>query len=753
MKHIQFFFLLISLSQLNFAQNITPWDLSLINSDLRGYCRAYFYYKDPVIKNVLREMHYPFDDDVFERINNNKCNQGWNTLFGFGSFYGPGSNTEAKLPWNLQQVQRKICLSTEDFWEKEYNGQINFAYTSNSGLEGLKAVVDLGKSVVGAVLSVAEQNWPEALASLRGAYEAANTISDRYHDVDMGYNKKDIYVTYPNPYYNHVVILFDASTKKDKLSRPSISPSGLQSVKINNWEYNEGNGSDGGQVSFLYDINLDSLRMEISPKAGDDPSFGDPFYTTIPIVISTAEHSSTYTNLGVTCRIDLHICRQTQLNPSVSSSLFSPQSSEQLGTIAENMSTEIEINNNYTIIQPVNRDKNIILNRIGGVYFCEQNGMSIPITELNFSLNYNSRRPYEEARKMSDLRSFVKVNLNQPSNSQNNSNSQSNVNFQYISSSSPEYGNISEQYIPPGSPNRPLNYLYKGETGAFNACKIDLKQIRIIPNQLNELKITVGFEDKGRVHPGNGWQPFGVNRQSWSVIHTYHVFIHDKQLTVTASLLPAFDLNGRWNSNIGFSYEIKTLPGEGRFMWERSDKNEYGQIQLLKDDSVRAEWHGGNTGTNPNTRGKIIKKDESGRPILINWNNGVIFCRSTDCIKTVTAVNFQNNPTTVNNYTPSFKNDLSGKWKGNNGITYDIFNNGKGFTWKLANGEVGFITILNDKLSVTWIDAKGNKGQTEGRVSKTGPNNKPEEIIWNNGAVFTLDKSKVPIQTINIQRN
>lgn len=81
------------------------------------------------------------------------------------------------------------------------------------------------------------------------------------------------------------------------------------------------------------------------------------------------------------------------------------------------------------------------------------------------------------------------------------------------------------------------------------------------------------------------------------------------------------DISGRWNSNIGFVYDIQQ--SEGSFVWQViSPIVEQGQ-GTINGNEVYAEWNG----DNGSGSGSAMIEYSGERAVKISWDNGVIFTR------------------------------------------------------------------------------------------------------------------------------
>ena len=79
--------------------------------------------------------------------------------------------------------------------------------------------------------------------------------------------------------------------------------------------------------------------------------------------------------------------------------------------------------------------------------------------------------------------------------------------------------------------------------------------------------------------------------------------------------------------------------------------------------------------------------------------------------------------------------NISGNWKGSNGLTYTITQNNNTFTWNASNGEVGNGTINGTNINASW-KWLFTTGSASGTIV-LNPQGVPTAINWNNGVVFT----------------
>lgn len=80
--------------------------------------------------------------------------------------------------------------------------------------------------------------------------------------------------------------------------------------------------------------------------------------------------------------------------------------------------------------------------------------------------------------------------------------------------------------------------------------------------------------------------------------------------------------------------------------------------------------------------------------------------------------------------------DISGIWKSNIGLVYDISQNKDKFTWRVrGQSQIGEGTIAGDSVNVIWTDPKG-RGGAQGKIT-LDRSGKAVRIQWSNGVVFT----------------
>ena len=89
-----------------------------------------------------------------------------------------------------------------------------------------------------------------------------------------------------------------------------------------------------------------------------------------------------------------------------------------------------------------------------------------------------------------------------------------------------------------------------------------------------------------------------------------------------AQTVAHYDISGRWNSNIGFVYDIQQSGNS--FAWQVvSPISEQGQGTFTGWDQISAEWNG----DNGSGSGSGTIEYSGDKAVSISWNNGVIFTR------------------------------------------------------------------------------------------------------------------------------
>jgi hypothetical protein len=84
----------------------------------------------------------------------------------------------------------------------------------------------------------------------------------------------------------------------------------------------------------------------------------------------------------------------------------------------------------------------------------------------------------------------------------------------------------------------------------------------------------------------------------------------------------AVDISGRWNSSIGFVYDI--LQSGNSFTWQVvTPISEQGQGTITDEGQVDAEWNG----DNGSGSGSGTVEYSGNRIVRITWSNGVVFTR------------------------------------------------------------------------------------------------------------------------------
>ncbi len=172
------------------------------------------------------------------------------------------------------------------------------------------------------------------------------------------------------------------------------------------------------------------------------------------------------------------------------------------------------------------------------------------------------------------------------------------------------------------------------------------------------------------------------------------------------------NLSGSWKSSLGVVYEIKQTGNT--FTWSAPSLKETAKGSLKGNDLLNVEWTGAfGTGS---MMGKIAQKDSAGHATRIEWDNRTVFIS-------------QSKPITV---------DVSGTWKSNLGVVYEIKQTGNTFTWSapsLKETAKGSLTG-NDQLKVEWTGSFGT-GSTNGKITQKDSSGRATKIQWDNKSIFT----------------
>ncbi len=189
---------------------------------------------------------------------------------------------------------------------------------------------------------------------------------------------------------------------------------------------------------------------------------------------------------------------------------------------------------------------------------------------------------------------------------------------------------------------------------------------------------------------------------------------------------PAPGLSGQWNSNIGAVYEIQQSGNQ--FTWSAPGLNESG-TGTVSGSNVNLNGPGWTV------KGTITETDSSGNPTKIVGENGVVLYRASGMPQAQPAPA----PPAVPQSNPqkSAISDVSGKWKNNLGVVYEIKQDEEQFVWKALHGlETGAGKVTGTTVSATWTGALGS-GSAKGQLLFDGSTGKVAAIKWDNGATFS----------------
>lgn len=124
------------------------------------------------------------------------------------------------------------------------------------------------------------------------------------------------------------------------------------------------------------------------------------------------------------------------------------------------------------------------------------------------------------------------------------------------------------------------------------------------------------------VLPGTGFPEMVITTHDGKILRV-PVNNRDIQKIEFTREVVGLSLDGRWNSSIGFQYDI-TQSGT-TFTWNViTPVREQGR-GTLSGTSVTASWSGDNG--SGNASGRITETDSQGRAQRIEWSNGVVFFR------------------------------------------------------------------------------------------------------------------------------
>jgi hypothetical protein len=185
-------------------------------------------------------------------------------------------------------------------------------------------------------------------------------------------------------------------------------------------------------------------------------------------------------------------------------------------------------------------------------------------------------------------------------------------------------------------------------------------------------------------------------------------------------------ISGQWNSNIGAVYEIQQSGNQ--FTWSAPGLSQSG-TGTISENAITIDGPGWTV------KGTITKTDASGNAIEIAGENGVTLFRTSETVGTQPAPVPQASPQPFPQQTAI--PDISGKWKNDLGIVYEIKQDGEQFVWKTLKGlESGVGKIAGTTVSATWTGALGS-GSVKGQLLIDGSTGKVASIKWDNGVTFS----------------
>jgi hypothetical protein len=187
----------------------------------------------------------------------------------------------------------------------------------------------------------------------------------------------------------------------------------------------------------------------------------------------------------------------------------------------------------------------------------------------------------------------------------------------------------------------------------------------------------------------------------------------------------AVSLTGKWNSNDGEAYEIQQSGNQ--FTWSAPSLDQSGP-GTISGNAITI------SGPGWTVKGTITEADASGNATKIECENGVLLYRTPG----MPGVQPAPAPPAVPQSSPqqSAIPDISGKWKNNLGVVYEIKQDGEQFVWKVLLGlETAAGKITGTTVSATWTGAVGS-GSSKGQLLFDGSTGKVAAIKWDNGTTF-----------------
>ncbi len=212
---------------------------------------------------------------------------------------------------------------------------------------------------------------------------------------------------------------------------------------------------------------------------------------------------------------------------------------------------------------------------------------------------------------------------------------------------------------------------------------------------------------------------------------------------------PAIDIGGEWHSNRGGVYQIRQRGEE--FTWRRTDMRQVGRGSI-RGRELAVEWSGEPEAGE--ARGMVAEVSPEGRALLIEWNNDMVFFRAAPEAEhpPEPAPEMERPPEPPRRRDrpappppprlqppppPLIERyDISGTWRGSNGLVYSIRQQGNDFAWQVeGQREIGKGKINGRSLQASWSGASA--GQAQGQIIEATPQGWAMVIHWSNGVVFS----------------
>ena len=209
------------------------------------------------------------------------------------------------------------------------------------------------------------------------------------------------------------------------------------------------------------------------------------------------------------------------------------------------------------------------------------------------------------------------------------------------------------------------------------------------------------------------------------------------------------NLSGTWKSNMGLVYQISQSGNKLSYEDPLMHKPVNGTVD---GKTVTVSWMEGTA--SKELKGTVTSMEGENIAKTISWANGVIFNKLAKS-PTVTATPSQ--PSQVDMATGGVTSnmlkqysDLSGTWKSNMGLVYQISQSGNKLSYqdplmhKTVNGTTDGKTV-----TVSWTEGNAVKN-LKGTITSVGNDNKAKQITWANGAIFKR-LSTIPTQPPKVE--